>query len=271
LSKIESTLNLLNNKSQGADLTLASKLPNNPLKDIVKPNLNKNLAQVIAVYDGKTGALDADYTYGLERLAVHDEDTTTGKVQDPLYYLYDGMGRVSEVTNPAGHVSDKYRFDPFGVEQPGGKMSPNAYKVLQNPFGYNGEMYDAEAGLSYMRNRYYEPETGRFLTRDLLPGLNSSPLSLNQYAYVENNPLKYLDPLGLEKQKASFNDYFMSGLEVFEGALETLAGTALMGTGVGSIFGAALIANGANHVISGAQISTLKPVGKWASEARTTS
>ena len=111
------------------------------------------------------------------------------------------MGRVTELTKPAAQVSDKYRFDPFGVELPGGKMSPNAYKNLNNPFGYNGEQYDPEAGLSYMRNRYYEPETGRFMNRDLLPGQVAEPLSMNAYAFVGNNPLMYEDPLGLDKSK----------------------------------------------------------------------
>ena len=145
MDKIDSTIQLLNNKATSSDLTLAPKLPDNPLKDTVNPNLNKNLSQVIAVYNGKTGTLDADYTYGLDRIAVHDEDTSTGKVQDPLYYLYDGMGRVTELTKPSAQVSDKYRFDPYGVELPGGKMSPNAYKNLNNPFGNNGEQYDPEA------------------------------------------------------------------------------------------------------------------------------
>ena len=140
-------------------------------------------------------------------------------MQDPLYYLYDGMGRVTELTTPTNQVSDKYRFDPFGVELPGGKMSPHAYKVLNNPFGYNGEYYDPEAKLSYLRNRYYEQETGRFTTRDLLPGYLAEPLTMNGYAYVDNNPLKYEDSLGLNKSRIRIGFRLNGEARIFDPAI----------------------------------------------------
>jgi hypothetical protein len=50
--------------------------------------------------------------------------------------------------------------------------------------------------LLYLRARWYDPATGRLLTRDLLPGVPSVPASLNPYVYALNNPVLYTDPSG---------------------------------------------------------------------------
>lgn len=51
-------------------------------------------------------------------------------------------------------------------------------------------------GLYYLRNRYYDPGLGRFISPDIYRGDLSQPLSLNRYIYCENNPIKYVDPSG---------------------------------------------------------------------------
>ena len=57
-------------------------------------------------------------------------------------------------------------------------------------------MWDQESELLYLRARYYEPETGRFLSRDSYEGNLQNPLSRHLYAYVGNNPVNYVDPSG---------------------------------------------------------------------------
>jgi hypothetical protein len=52
--------------------------------------------------------------------------------------------------------------------------------------------------LLYLRARYYQPEVGRFITRDPWTGKLSRPVTLNRYAYVRSNPANYIDPGGLE-------------------------------------------------------------------------
>ncbi len=73
-----------------------------------------------------------------------------------------------------------------------------------NPFRYNGEYLDAESGLIYLRNRYYDPHTGRFITEDPIKD------GLNWYVYANNNPIMFFDPFGLApttKEAAEMADH----------------------------------------------------------------
>ena len=66
---------------------------------------------------------------------------------------------------------------------------------IDNPIRFQGQYHDPETGLHYNRHRYYNPNTGRFLTPDPI-GLAGG---LNNYQYVPN-PTGWVDPLGLTSQ-----------------------------------------------------------------------
>ena len=68
-----------------------------------------------------------------------------------------------------------------------------------NAFRYCGEYFDKETATVYLRARYYNPSTGRFISRDSFAGRRSDPLSLNLYTYCGNNPIRYIDPSGHKK------------------------------------------------------------------------
>lgn len=125
------------------------------------------------------GAHTAVYRYGNGLV-----DATEGGVQ--RYYLYNGHGDTTQLVNSQGSVIADYQYDAFG-NQTGGENAD-----VYNPFRYNGQYTDEETGLIYLRNRYYDPATGRFMTED--PAKDG----LNWYVYCSNNPVLLADPWGLE-------------------------------------------------------------------------
>ena len=103
-------------------------------------------------------------------------------------YHTDRLGSVRAVSDASGTVTATYRTDEFGVP-----TTPTGSST--QPFTYTGEPRDA-TGLVYLRARYYDPTLGRFMSRDPFAGFGASPLSLNRYAYVGNNPATARDPSG---------------------------------------------------------------------------
>jgi RHS repeat-associated protein len=64
------------------------------------------------------------------------------------------------------------------------------------PSFYRGEQFDSDLGLYYLRARYYNPATGRFLSRDPEDGLPTDPASLHKYLYANGDPVNKIDPRG---------------------------------------------------------------------------
>jgi RHS repeat-associated protein len=60
----------------------------------------------------------------------------------------------------------------------------------------SGEQFDPDLGLYYLRARYYNPATGRFLSRDPLDGNAIDPASLHKYLYANGDPVNRIDPSG---------------------------------------------------------------------------
>ena len=105
------------------------------------------------------------------------------------YYVTDPHGNVVQLTDESGKVIKTYEYDSFGNE-----VNPDSKD--DNPFRYCGEYFDKETEEIYLRARYYQPEVGRFLTRDTYTGESDEPLSLHLYTYCENNGVNAWDPSG---------------------------------------------------------------------------
>jgi RHS repeat-associated protein len=65
-------------------------------------------------------------------------------------------------------------------------------------------LHQREGVLSCSKARYYNPSVARFVSEDALAsfGTTTDPLSLNAYTYSENEPIQYIDPLGLTRRKS---------------------------------------------------------------------
>lgn len=105
------------------------------------------------------------------------------------YFHTDAIGSVRMITDATGTV-ERHDYLPFGEEWL--PPSPNDERRL-----FGGKERDKESALDYFGARYYSGGSGRFGTPDLAPGVVENPQSWNRYAYVLNNPLRYIDPTGL--------------------------------------------------------------------------
>jgi RHS repeat-associated protein len=69
-------------------------------------------------------------------------------------------------------------------------------EVSWSPSFYRGEQYDSDLGLYYLRARYYNPNTGRFMSRDPEDGDETDPKTLHKYVYANGDPVNAVDPTG---------------------------------------------------------------------------
>lgn len=130
------------------------------------------------------------YVYGLG---------LTGQEENGVYrtYHYDHRGSTIALTDENGSVTDRFHYGPYG------ELSKHEGSTL-TPFLFNGGygvMTDAN-GLYHMRARYYNPQSRRFINKDVLLGNILDGQSLNRYAYANGQPISYVDPFGLCAEKA---------------------------------------------------------------------
>jgi RHS repeat-associated protein len=153
-----------------------------------------------------TKADNATYFYANgERVARKD-------AQGVHYYHGDHLGSTSVVSGQSGAEEERVEYLPYGKVLSGGKTT----KYL-----YTGKELGAETGLYYYGARYYNPNMTRFIQPDKIIQDIFDPQTLNHYAYVRNNPLKYIDPTGNTN---------LEGMAA--GAFTALAGASLMVGGV---------------------------------------
>ncbi len=176
-------------------------------------------SKVIAEYTN--GTLSVKYVYaGSQLLATLYQSTTT-----PVVYHYPDQLSARLETSPNGTVTRTFGHLPFGET-----WCETGVSVKQKFTSYER---DTESGLDYAMMRYHSSRLGRFMTADLLAGSADDPQSLNRYAYVDNDPMNFIDPTGLGSI-ACFLDGFsipcgsFSGL-IFAGAIVN----APLGVGMG--------------------------------------
>ncbi|HEY9758282.1 MAG TPA: RHS repeat-associated core domain-containing protein [Oculatellaceae cyanobacterium] len=137
-------------------------------------------------------------------LAQHVHRTATGFVVDhqmsliePQYAYDGGHGSVRELTDSSGNLVAAYGYDPYGRQT---KLSGTG---VDADFGYDGYYVHQRSGLNLAVHRAYSPSLGRWLSRDPIGEKGGT----NLYAYVRNNPISYVDPLGLCQVPTTNNSF----------------------------------------------------------------
>lgn len=128
----------------------------------------------------KDGAIA--YIYGPGGLPVEQVNTSA-----TYWFHHDQVGSTRLITNSTATTPHPatYTYDPFGG-------IASITESITNPFRFAGQYQDSESALYYLRDRYYDPSTGQFLSVDRIIIATRSP-----YRYVGNNPLNALDVTGL--------------------------------------------------------------------------
>lgn len=155
------------------------------------------------VYDGRN--VSAEILPDGNVYAYYRADEIIGSKDsfgNELYYTQNTHGDVIKITDMFGMTIKDYKYSPYGKEETFRfDSSTNNPWILQwkaettkihNPFRYAGEYFDEETGFIYLRNRYYDTESSRFVSEDPIRD------GLNWYAYCGGNPITFVDPNGTD-------------------------------------------------------------------------
>ena len=129
------------------------------------------------------------YENGVQKLLLTDEGYVTLSDGKYHYYLKDHQGNNRVVINQSGTVEETNHYYPFG--------GVFASTGNTQPYKYNGKELDTKKGLNWYDYgaRHYDAALGRFTTNDPLA---EKYYSMSPYTYCADNPVKFIDPNGME-------------------------------------------------------------------------
>jgi RHS repeat-associated protein len=114
----------------------------------------------------------------------------------PFYFLKDGQNSTRALTNGiTGDIQQSYAYDAYGNLVNSSTATPTA-KYL-----YTGQQFDSVIELYSLRARYYDPNQGRFMNKDLARYSIANPIEMNRYNYAASSPIVYKDPSGYGVQE----------------------------------------------------------------------
>lgn len=105
------------------------------------------------------------------------------------FYHKDHLGSTRVVTDGTGKKIAEYKYAPYGEKETATGDGTD--------YGFTDKAEDESTGLQYFGARFYDPEVGRFLTQDPIKS------GRNWYVYCLDNPLRLIDPNGLEEVESS--------------------------------------------------------------------
>jgi RHS repeat-associated protein len=107
--------------------------------------------------------------------------------QTVRYIHTNALGSVVAITDESRNVVERREYEPYGAQ-----LTP----AVQDGPGYTGHVQDAATGLTYMQQRYYDPQIGLFLSVDPVTAYSNPVGQFHRYRYANNNPYKFTDPDG---------------------------------------------------------------------------
>lgn len=128
---------------------------------------------------------------------------------DTVYYYYtNSLHSAVVVTDAHGNVVERTYYAPYGQV---------LNRAMRNGPGYTGHEEDPATGLVYMQQRYYDPQSGRFLSNDPVQPTDGGA-NFNRYWYANDNPYRYTDPDGRESGNLSLRsmEYMQGNLQAFD-------------------------------------------------------
>ena len=149
---------------------------------VVEKYLWQGLTHLLAVYDGGN-VLRQRFEYADERMPV------AMKMGSATYYLsYDQVGSLRLVADGSGNVVKRISYDSFG------NILEDTNPSFKIPFGFAGGLHDRDTRLVRFGYRDYDPEVGRWTTKD---PIGFAGKNTDLYGHVLNDPVNWIDPLGL--------------------------------------------------------------------------
>jgi len=119
----------------------------------------------------------------------------------------DDLGNVMKLSLAStGAVVESYEYEDYGTLLDGVTLAglPGG-SAIGNPFLFSGRRWDEAVQLYEYRNRYLDPESGRFISRDPIGVWGDAGNHGNAYTYCGSNPWSFTDPMGLERGGRTVN------------------------------------------------------------------
>ena len=207
-------------------------------------HLNSDRGNIDYYYDGKSvieernasdNSLLAHYNYADRLLSLQTSTSTQ-------YYHHDVLGSTVNLTDEAGNPQISYLLDPWGHIR-------NQIGSSINRRIFTGHEQDTNTNLIYFGARYYDPDTGRFITQDPYLGEPSTPPSLHRYLYAYSNPTVYVDLEGYFVEEIAVE---MAQQQVMNAAVAS-GGAALSPRQKANKVAAAALERGINNAVENAK------------------
>lgn len=119
--------------------------------------------------------------------------TVSASAREIVQYVHtDALGSPVAISDANGAIIERTVYEPYGAVVGGAKGD--------RP-GFTGHVSDSATGLTYMQQRYYDPEVGAFYSADPVGVDTKSGAGFSRYEYASSNPYYYTDPDGRLPEK----------------------------------------------------------------------